>query len=121
MLAGADYTIRPDGAYGIQWENVFNCTPGNIRHVDAPLLVMGMTGGYEGLAGEEVFENAASADKTIAFMEGAGHDFHNQGRAEFGDTQKVIFDYIDGWLSAPGQIRKLLAKPSQFNVYQLIK
>lgn len=103
VLAGEDYTIRDDGAYGIRWENTFNCTPGNIRNVSVPLLAMGMTGSYEGLAAEEIFHNAGSTDKSIAFVEGAGHNFDNMGRDEFGDTQKLTFDYADRWLSAPGR------------------
>lgn len=64
---------------------------------------MGMTGSYEGLAAEEIYNNAPGSDKTIAFVEGAGHNFDNQGRKEFGDTQKIVFDHVDGWLSEPGR------------------
>ena len=103
VFAGEGYDIRDDGAYGIRWEDTFNCTPGNIRNVNIPLLIMGMTGSYEGLAAEEIYSNAASTDKTIAFVEGAGHNFDNQGREEFGDTQKIVFDYADKWMSTPGR------------------
>ncbi len=103
VLAGKDYDIREDGAYGILWNDTFNCTPGNIRNVNAPLLIMGMTGSYEGLAAEEIYSNAAGTDKTIAFVEGAGHNFDNQGREEFGDTQKIVFDYADKWMSTSGR------------------
>lgn len=103
VAAGEQYAMREDCIEGIQWENTFNCTPGNIRNVSAPLLVMGMTGSYEYLAAEAVYHNAASEDKSIAFMEGAGHNFDNMGRTEFGDTQKVVFDHVDRWLSAPGR------------------
>jgi esterase/lipase len=103
VMAGEDYAITPDCALGIQWDNTYNCTPGNIKHIHAPLLVMGMTGSYEYLAAEVVYDNAASTDKRIAFVEGAGHNFDNQGRQEFGDTQKVVFDYVDRWLSAEGR------------------
>ncbi len=42
--------------------------------VSAPLLVMGMTGGYEFLAAEIIHENTPKVtDKTIAFVEGATH------------------------------------------------
>jgi hypothetical protein len=103
VMAGEDYTITPDCALGIQWDNTYNCTPGNMKHIHVPLLVMGMTGSYEYLAAEVVYDNAASTDKRIAFVEGAGHNFDNQGRQEFGDTQKVVFDYVDRWLSAEGR------------------
>ena len=62
-----------------------------------------MTGSYEGLAAEEIYSNAAGTDKTIAFVEGAGHNFDNQGREEFGDTQKIVFDYADKWMSTSGR------------------
>jgi hypothetical protein len=44
-------------------------TPGNIMGVSAPLLVMGMTGGYEFLAAEIIYEKAQQCTcKTIAFV-----------------------------------------------------
>jgi len=103
VMAGEDYCVNEDGAEGILYENTYSCTPGNIRYIKAPLLVMGMTGGYEFLASETVYHNAASEDKSIAFMEGAGHNFDNEGRTEFGDTEKVVFDYLDEWLGKPGR------------------
>lgn len=103
VLAGKDYLVKPDCIEGIQWENTYNCPPGNVRHISVPLLVMGMTGSYEYLAAEAVYDNAASSDRSIAFVEGAGHMFHNQGREEFGDTQKIVFDHVDQWLRAAGR------------------
>lgn len=103
VLAGADYGIFTDGAKGIDWNRTYNCTPGNIRHISAPLLLMGMTGSYEYLASEELYRNAKSADKTICFVEGAGHNFFVQKDTEhypgeYGDTAKVVFDYADEWM-----------------------
>lgn len=103
VIAGSDYAIREDCIEGIQWENTFNCTPNNIRNISVPLLVMGMTGSYEYLAAETVYHNAASTDKSIAFVEGAGHNFDNRGCEEYGDTQKLVFDHVDQWLSVPGR------------------
>ena len=77
--------------------------------VSAPLLVMGMTGGYEFLAAEIIHENTPKiADKTIAFVEGATHTFDPARDCEaypgqFGDTIKTMFDYVDRWLSQPGR------------------
>ena len=105
VLAGDRYGVRPDGIEDVRWDEAWSCTPGNIRHVEAPLLAMGMTGSYEFLAAEAIYQNAGSRDKTIAFVEGAGHNFDCRGREdEFGDTQKRLFDYVDGWLSAPGRL-----------------
>lgn len=88
---------------GIDWDSSFSCTPGNIKHVTVPLLIMGMSGSYEFLAAEQIYKNAASNDKTIAFVRGASHNFTPQEDAEktpgeFGDTVKNCFDYAAGWL-----------------------
>ena len=52
--------------------------------------------------------NAKSADKTIAFVEGANHGYTTCTRCEktpgqFGDTLETTYDYIDGWLSKSGR------------------
>lgn len=87
--------------FGVDWDSSFSCTPGNIQHVKAPLLIMGMTGSYEFLAAEEIYKRAASRDKTIAFVEGASHNFTPQEDAKgypFGDTVKNCFDFAASWL-----------------------
>lgn len=103
VLADDHYAIKMDGAEGILWEHSYDCTPGNVKHIHVPLLCMGMTGSYEYLAAEVIYKNAASTDKTIAFVEGAGHNFnveHDCERfpGEFGDTQKTLYDYMDCWM-----------------------
>ncbi|MDR1901897.1 MAG: hypothetical protein LBQ88_06425 [Treponema sp.] len=99
-----DYGYNEDSVFGIDWASAWNCPPENINHVNAPLLVMGMTGNWEFLASETIYENASSCDKTIAFVEGAGHLFTSAVHCErfpgeFGDTQKTTFDFVDKWLS----------------------
>lgn len=89
--------------YGIQWESSYCCTPGNVMGITVPMLIMGMTGSYEFLAAEVIYENAKSQDKTMAFVEGASHNFTPQEDAEsypreFGDTVKNCFDYVAKWL-----------------------
>ena len=72
-----------------------------MKNIAVPTLIMGMTGSFEYLASEAIYENSASADKTVDFMDGAGHNFDARGReAEFGDTQKVVFDRCDAWMSS---------------------
>jgi hypothetical protein len=101
----ADFGYNEDSMYGIDWLSSYSCTPGNMMGVSAPLLVMGMTGGYEFLAAEIIHENTPKiADKTIAFVEGASHVFFPAKDCEaypgqFGDTVKTLFDYVDKWLS----------------------
>lgn len=89
--------------YGIDWDSTYCCTPGNMRGVKVPLLLMGMTGGYECLAAEMIYELAASEDKTLAFVEGASHMLWPAKECEevpgqFGDTVKLTFDYAAQWL-----------------------
>ncbi len=100
VQATEDYGIHPDGVSGVCWDETYTCTPGNVKHISVPLLILGMTGSYEYLAAEEIFRNAASEDKTLAFVDGAGHNFHAAGReAEFGHTENVVYDACDRWLS----------------------
>ena len=98
-----DFGYDESHIYGIDWDSSYCCTPGNMRHVKAPLLLMGMTGGYECLAAEMIHELAASEDKTLAFVEGASHMLWPAKECEsypgqFGDTVKLTFDYAADWL-----------------------
>ena len=104
VLARTDYQIGADGITGILWNKTYNCTPENVKWFSAPLLIMGMTGSYEYLAAEIIGENAASTDKIVLFVEGAGHNFDAAGReSEFGDTQALVYDTCDRWLSYSGR------------------
>lgn len=64
-----------------------------------------MTGSYEYLTAEYLFDNSPAFYKTIAFVEGAGHMFNADKNAEkynnadYGDTVKVLFDYVAQWLA----------------------
>ena len=87
----------------MDWESSYCCTPGNVKGVSVPVLIMGMTGSYEFLAAEQIYENIKSENKTMAFVEGASHNFVPQEDAEnypgqFGDTVKICFDYVANWL-----------------------
>lgn len=93
---------------GIEWASGYNCPPGNMTGISVPLLVMGMTGNWEYLASETIFEKSGSADKTLAFVEGATHLFTTAKHCErfpgeFGDTQATTFKYVDDWLSRNGR------------------
>ena len=54
------YRVSETGVEGIDYDSAFCCTPGNVKHIHAPMLIMGMTGGYECIASEVIWENAAS-------------------------------------------------------------
>lgn len=101
----ADYCVTEDGITGIDYDSAFCCTPGNVKYIHAPMLIMGMTAGYEFMASEVIYENAASTEKTIAFVEGATHMLTTAKDAEkvpgqFGDATAVLFDYAAKWLDA---------------------
>lgn len=99
-----EFGYDASSVYGVDWDSTYNCPPGNVQHFHVPLLVMGMTGGWEYLAAETIYEMAASEDKTIAFVEGASHKFRpvrdsEQYPGQFGDTMKTLHDFVDEWLS----------------------
>ena len=88
----------------MDWTSTYSCPPGNVEQISVPLLVMGMTAGWEYLAAETIYENAKSPDKSLAFVEGATHGFLPCTQCEktpgqFGDTIKTLYDYVDAWLS----------------------
>jgi len=98
------YQMTETEVAGIDWDSSYCCTPGNVKHITVPLLIMGMTGGYEFLASEITYKNAVrSADKTIAFVEGASHNFRPETAGEsfpgeFGDTVANCFDFVTKWI-----------------------
>ena len=105
-----DFSYGEDSVHGVDWTSTYSSPPGNIKSIDAPLLVMGMTGSWEYLASETIFDNAASKDKTLAFVEGASHGYNTCKECEttpgqFGDTQKTTYDFVDKWLSQKGRFQ----------------
>ena len=104
----ADFGYDESTIHGIDWTSTYSSPPGNVESIKAPLLVMGMTGSWEYLASEIIYENAGSTDKTVAFVEGASHTYTTCKECEktpgqYGDTQKTTYDYIDKWLSNVGR------------------
>ncbi|MCM1037776.1 MAG: alpha/beta hydrolase [Ruminococcus sp.] len=98
-----DYSYDDTEIKGIDWDSSYCCTPGNVQHIEAPMLIMGMTGGYEFLAAEVIYHNAKSKDKEIAFVEGATHNFEPEKATEefpgqYGDTVANCFDFVAKWL-----------------------
>jgi hypothetical protein len=51
---------------------------------------------------EIIYDHIAAKDKTYAVVEGAVHDF-TPCAAQYGDTKKRSFDFVDSWLSKPGR------------------
>jgi hypothetical protein len=103
-----DFYYDESSVHGVHWNTSYASPPGNVEGISVPLLAMGMTGNWEGLAAEVIYEHARSADKSIAFVEGATHMYDTCKECEkvpgqFGDTLKTTYDYIDGWLSKRGR------------------
>jgi hypothetical protein len=93
---------------GVDWQSNYANPVGNVEKISVPILALGMTGGWEGLAAETIWEHAASQDKSIAFIEGATHVYTpckpcEKTPGQFGDTIKTTYDYIDGWVSKAGR------------------
>ena len=103
-----DYGYDQDTIRGIDWTSSYSGPPGNVEGVTVPLLTMGMTGHWEFMAAETIFEHARSADKTLVYVEGATHMYTpctkcEKSPGQFGDTVKTTYDYIDNWLSKKGR------------------
>ncbi len=93
---------------GIDWTSTYASPPGDVEGISVPFLALGMTGHWEGLAAETIYDHAGSADKSIAFVEGADHvyapcDKCTKPASAFGDTVKTTYDFIDAWLAKPGR------------------
>lgn len=99
------YRYDESRIYGIDWDSSYCVTVGNAENISAPMLLMGMTGSYEYIAAEHIYHHAdKAADKTLTFVEGAGHNFTTAPEAEeypgqLGDSSKACFDYVAQWLA----------------------
>jgi pimeloyl-ACP methyl ester carboxylesterase len=97
------YYITEDDIQGIDWSSSNTSTPANLEGVQAPLLIMAMTGHYWMVPGEIFYQHAASSDKQLVFVEGASHGISTckaceQYSGQYGDTVQTTFDYVAGWL-----------------------
>lgn len=112
LKVNENFRVKEDGIEGVEWTSNINNPIGNITGIHVPVLMVGMTGSWEYLASEMIYDNSPSTDKTLAFIEGASHMFTPDTAAEkfqgrkFGDTVKVLFDYVDKWLSQKGRFTK---------------
>lgn len=97
-----------DHVWGIDWDSSYAAAPGNVTKIHVPTLIMGMTGGWEYLASETIYNQSAAEDKHLIFVEGASHrlktakeyeDYENQ----YGDTMKTVHDYVADWLTQEGR------------------
>ncbi|MFE8103910.1 hypothetical protein RBA71_20815 [Brenneria goodwinii] len=97
--------------HGVDWSSNYSTSAGNVKGISVPLLTMGMTGSWEYLSVETIYQNAKSSDKKIAFVDGANHLFQTctqceKSKGQYGDTANTLFNYIDKWISFPGRFDK---------------
>ncbi|MEE4451564.1 hypothetical protein [Novosphingobium resinovorum] len=108
IRTGPDFGYDATSVHGVDWTSTYASPPGNVQGITAPLLVMGMTGHWEYLAAETIYDLARSQDKTLTFVEGATHMYDTckaceRHPGEFGDTTKTTYDHIADWLAKPGR------------------
>ncbi|MBY8858013.1 hypothetical protein K7711_16120 [Nocardia sp. CA2R105] len=108
IRVGPDFAYHADGLTGVDWASS-NTTPiGAAPGITVPLLTMGMTGHWEFLAAEKIYQVAGSKDKSIAFVDGASHIITPcqecaQKPGQYGDTLRTTYDHMDRWLAKPGR------------------
>lgn len=96
-----NYSYNADTLQGVDWEGSYCCTTGNISGVTVPLLLMGMTAGWEFASVEGISDRAGSKDKTVAFVEGATHMYcPDKDETRYGDTVKTTYDFVAEWLES---------------------
>jgi hypothetical protein len=103
-----DFGYDESSIKGVDWTSTYASPPGDMEGVTKPFLALGMTGHWEGLSAEAIYDHAKSGDKTLAFVEGATHVYTpckpcEKTPGQFGDTVKTTYDYVDAWLSKPGR------------------
>lgn len=100
-----NFSYDAEGVYGVDWTSTYAATAGNVTQIRVPSLILGMTGGYEFLAAELLYNQSPAKDKRLAFIEGATHMYDTCAACEktpgqFGNTLTTLFDYADKWLAA---------------------
>lgn len=104
MIVDENYEVLPDGFRGIHFNSNLTSPIGNIEGIHIPSLFMGMTGSYEYLTSEAIYEKSPATDKTLTFVEGASHMFTADKQAEsynhtnYGNTVKNMFNFVDEWI-----------------------
>lgn len=98
-----EFIVTETGITGIDWDSSYASPIGNIKYIKVPMLTMGMTGSYEYLAAEMIYERASMEDRQICFVHGADHNLQPNHRAEqtpgeFGDTESAVYAYMGRWL-----------------------
>ena len=102
MPTTPDYRMTEDNLFGVKWRATPNSVQGNLEGIKVPTLIMAVTCNSELTLLEISYDHSVAKDKEFVGVEGADHNFR-PCKAEYGDTFKRSFDYIDNWLSKPGR------------------
>jgi pimeloyl-ACP methyl ester carboxylesterase len=102
VRTGSNFAITQNDIVDVDWRSSMTSTPANAEGISVPSLVLTMGCHYLVVPGEIIFDHLAAPDKTYATVEGAVHVFTACG-AQYGDTTKRTFDYVDSWLSKAGR------------------
>jgi hypothetical protein len=97
-----DFALTEDDIVGVDWKSAVTGTPANAAGVAIPTLVMTMTCFQFVVPSEIIHDHLAAADKTLAGVEGADHEFMPCA-PQFGDTKRALFGFIADWLGRPGR------------------
>jgi pimeloyl-ACP methyl ester carboxylesterase len=97
-----EYGMNENNITGVQWRSTANSLQGNVEGIHVPTLVLSGTCAQHVVFLEITYDHSAARDKEMVGVEGADHMFQ-PCRAEYGDTFKRAFDYVDSWLSKPGR------------------
>ena len=97
-----DYRMTEDNLLGVKWRGTANSLQGNLEGIKVPTLIMVATCNSEVTLLEISYDHSVAKDKEIVGVQGADHNFQ-PCKAEYGNTYKRAFDYIDNWLSKPGR------------------
>lgn len=91
-----DFRLTEDSIEGVDFDSTNASTIGNVRGVTAPLLVLPVTGHYFVVQGEMFYQNAASTDRSLVYVEGGDHGFEPVDE-QYGDTFNATFDEVASW------------------------
>ena len=98
-----DFGYDECSMWGGDWDFIKDSTRANVKGIKVPTLVEGNTGSHEFIQAEYIYENSASADKDLFFLEGADHNFMSLDEEKYGDTLAALADYLTAWLTQEGR------------------
>jgi pimeloyl-ACP methyl ester carboxylesterase len=97
-----EFAITDDDIVGVDWHSNVDSPVAALEGIRVPVMIEVNTCYRFIVSSEIAYDHTASKDKTLVALDGALHGF-TPCKAEYGDTQTRVFNYIDSWLSKPGR------------------